>query len=81
MGLFKPRVGSSLQTLTNEPKSESTTTEAATMTADPSGKRLPRYNHNGHLVTRGIHPDGESGRKGKIALSWCPYDEANGGDS
>lgn len=25
---------------------------------------LPRYNHNGHKVTRGIHPDGESGRKG-----------------
>lgn len=26
--------------------------------------RLPRYNHNGHKVTRGIKPDGESGRKG-----------------
>lgn len=25
---------------------------------------LPTYNHNGHLVTRGIKPDGESGRKG-----------------
>src|SRR5271155_4769319 len=25
---------------------------------------LPVYNHNGHLVTRGIHPDGESGRRG-----------------
>lgn len=24
---------------------------------------LPRYNHNGHLVSKGIHPDGESGRK------------------
>ncbi|KAL8717303.1 MAG: hypothetical protein Q9225_005435 [Loekoesia sp. 1 TL-2023] len=24
----------------------------------------PVYNHNGHKVTRGIHPDGESGRKG-----------------
>ncbi|KAL8904412.1 MAG: hypothetical protein Q9207_003275 [Kuettlingeria erythrocarpa] len=24
----------------------------------------PLYNHNGHKVTRGIHPDGESGRKG-----------------
>ncbi|MCJ1319933.1 hypothetical protein MMC15_005269 [Xylographa vitiligo] len=23
---------------------------------------LPRYNHNGHLVQKGIHPDGESGR-------------------
>ncbi|KAI9693038.1 MAG: hypothetical protein M1822_005033 [Bathelium mastoideum] len=25
---------------------------------------LPVYNHNGHRVTRGIHPDGESGRRG-----------------
>ena len=24
----------------------------------------PRFNHNGHKVTKGIHPDGESGRKG-----------------
>lgn len=24
----------------------------------------PQYNHNGHKVTKGIHPDGESGRKG-----------------
>ncbi|KAL8925217.1 MAG: hypothetical protein Q9172_002322 [Xanthocarpia lactea] len=24
----------------------------------------PRLNHNGHKVTRGIHPDGESGRRG-----------------
>ncbi|KAI4214689.1 MAG: hypothetical protein LQ351_002762 [Letrouitia transgressa] len=26
--------------------------------------RLPMYNHNGHKVTRGIKPEGESGRKG-----------------
>ena len=25
---------------------------------------LPKYNHNGHAVTKHIHPDGESGRKG-----------------
>lgn len=25
---------------------------------------LPQYNHNGHLVTKGIHPEGESGRRG-----------------
>jgi hypothetical protein len=25
---------------------------------------LPVFNHNGHKVTKGIHPDGESGRKG-----------------
>lgn len=28
------------------------------------GGILPQYNHNGHLVTKGIHPDGESGRGG-----------------
>ena len=30
--------------------------------AEVSGQRLPRFNHNGHQVSRGIHPDGESGR-------------------
>lgn len=25
---------------------------------------MPGYNHNGHKVTKGIHPDGESGRGG-----------------
>ena len=25
---------------------------------------LPRFNHNGHEVTPGIEPEGESGRKG-----------------
>jgi Ca2+:H+ antiporter len=25
---------------------------------------LPRFNHNGHKVTKGIEPEGESGRKG-----------------
>ena len=25
---------------------------------------MPRFNHNGHKVTKGIHPDGESGRGG-----------------
>lgn len=27
-------------------------------------KRLPQYNHNGHKVTKGIKPEGESGRSG-----------------
>ncbi|KAL2356553.1 Sodium/calcium exchanger protein-domain-containing protein [Cryomyces antarcticus] len=26
--------------------------------------QIPMFNHNGHKVTKGIHPDGESGRKG-----------------
>ncbi|KAF1940429.1 hypothetical protein EJ02DRAFT_379804 [Clathrospora elynae] len=28
------------------------------------GSALPQYNHNGHEVTKGIHPEGESGRRG-----------------
>lgn len=31
---------------------------------DDRGQSLPQYNHNGHAVTKGIHPDGESGRRG-----------------
>lgn len=31
---------------------------------DNHAQALPQYNHNGHEVTKGIHPDGESGRKG-----------------
>ncbi|MCJ1258229.1 hypothetical protein MMC24_006060 [Lignoscripta atroalba] len=27
-------------------------------------RRPPRYNHNGDLVAKGVHPDGESGRRG-----------------
>lgn len=32
--------------------------------AKPSHHRPHVFNHNGHKVTRGIKPDGESGRKG-----------------
>ncbi|KAG9192551.1 hypothetical protein G6011_11285 [Alternaria panax] len=28
------------------------------------GSSLPQYNHNGHRVTPGLHPEGESGRRG-----------------
>ncbi|KAF3033763.1 hypothetical protein E8E12_004492 [Didymella heteroderae] len=31
---------------------------------DSRAGALPQYNHNGHEVTKGIHPDGESGRRG-----------------
>jgi Ca2+:H+ antiporter len=31
---------------------------------DSRAGALPQYNHNGHEVTKGLHPDGESGRKG-----------------
>jgi hypothetical protein len=31
---------------------------------DRRGSSLPQYNHNGHKVTPGLHPEGESGRRG-----------------
>jgi len=46
------------------------TTEKTTRTEPASDRRsrrtstLPQYNHNGHEVTKGMHPDGESGRRG-----------------
>ena len=33
-------------------------------TPSNNGKHLPVYNHNGHKVTKGIKPEGESGRSG-----------------
>ncbi|OAL34043.1 calcium/proton exchanger [Fonsecaea nubica] len=39
------------------------TTDAPSATPVAEGL-LPQYNHNGHLIRRGIHPDGESGRSG-----------------
>lgn len=46
--------------------SEATAVErGGTTRPKPGGKhRLPLFNHNGHRVTTGIHPDGESGRSG-----------------
>ena len=62
---------------TTEPKreSESTVPPHAPAGAVPASNgrsghghhvnlHLPQYNHNGHKVTKGIHPDGESGRRG-----------------
>ncbi len=44
---------------------ELTTPPPAHTTTKANGhSHLPTYNHNGHKVTRGIKPDGESGRKG-----------------
>jgi Ca2+:H+ antiporter len=42
------------------------TTEKVRTNGTDSGRRasLPQYNHNGHKVTKGLHPDGESGRSG-----------------
>lgn len=38
------------------------TTEKTTRRGDRAA--LPQYNHAGHKVTPGLHPDGESGRRG-----------------
>lgn len=42
--------------------------QSSNMNGNTSGKAIlptiERYNHNGHLVTKGIQPEGESGRKG-----------------
>lgn len=38
------------------------TTEKTTRRRE--GAALPQYNHAGHKVTPGLHPDGESGRRG-----------------
>lgn len=44
---------------------ELTSPPAAHTTEGRKGhSHLPTYNHNGHRVTRGIKPEGESGRKG-----------------
>lgn len=52
---------------TTEPKTESRETEEAVTTQPQAGarrrSRQPVYNHNGHLVSRYVQPDGESGRR------------------
>ena len=42
-----------------------------TSTTDTPSQRLPTYNHNGHLVSKGIKPDGESGRSGFHPFHFC----------
>ncbi|EXJ78105.1 Ca2+:H+ antiporter [Capronia epimyces CBS 606.96] len=53
-----------------EPASDSTRNKdigektGVSSASPPSDGVLPQYNHNGDEVTAGIHPDGESGRRG-----------------
>jgi Ca2+:H+ antiporter len=47
--------------ITDSRTAEKTSDSPATASSDDA---LPQYNHNGHRVTTGIHPDGESGRRG-----------------
>ncbi|KAF1998732.1 Ca2+:H+ antiporter [Amniculicola lignicola CBS 123094] len=43
------------------------------------GMHLPRYNHNGHEVTKGIQPEGESGRRGfhPLKFLWICFRSSN----
>lgn len=49
---------------TNEKPRRRSRQHSANGRRDSRGQSLPQYNHNGHEVTKGIHPDGESGRRG-----------------
>lgn len=65
-GLQQRRIGADDQVAHNPEIVNINGTSATNEKPNPEhhGMHLPRFNHNGHKVTRGIHPDGESGRKG-----------------
>ncbi|KAI9702524.1 MAG: hypothetical protein M1836_001004 [Candelina mexicana] len=48
----------------SEPREDYVTEPPHHSTSTKRRSRLPQYNHNGHKVTKHIHPDGESGRRG-----------------
>ncbi|ORX99140.1 hypothetical protein BCR34DRAFT_495567 [Clohesyomyces aquaticus] len=54
----------SSQEYTSEPKIDSTVPPHSSSGHQHHGMHLPRFNHNGHEVTPGIEPEGESGRRG-----------------
>lgn len=69
MGMFNrsnQKFSSSDQTQVEKALTPDQTHATASNPAGPAGDQslLPRLNHNGHVVTRYIHPDGESGRAG-----------------
>jgi Ca2+:H+ antiporter len=48
------------------------TSRHTSATEKPSRRQtLPTYNHNGHRVTKGIKPEGESGRRGFHPVQFC----------
>jgi hypothetical protein len=49
---------------TNEKPRRRSRQHSSTGRRDSRAQSLPQYNHNGDQVTKGIHPDGESGRRG-----------------
>ena len=67
MDLFQRKGADNIHPKTcSEPRESEQDRGSRSETAQVSGPQgvLPAYNHNGHLVTKGIHPDGESGRSG-----------------
>ncbi|KAL2444479.1 Vacuolar cation/proton exchanger 2 [Exophiala dermatitidis] len=61
MGLFNRKAKAPTQTSTTK---KNISEKPGGSSATASDGALPQYNHNGHAVTPGIHPDGESGRRG-----------------
>ena len=62
MGLFRQRPRASQGVLSDE--ETSTQSNGNGSNVQEKGGRVRQVNHNGHEVTPGIHPDGESGRSG-----------------
>ena len=62
MGLFRQRPRASAAALNDE--ENVTPSDSNGNSNQEKASRPRRVNHNGHEVTPGIHPDGESGRKG-----------------
>ncbi|EXJ88484.1 Ca2+:H+ antiporter [Capronia coronata CBS 617.96] len=62
MGLFNRRARApARRPTTNKNMGEKTRGSSG---STPNDGVLPQFNHNGDEITRGIHPDGESGRRG-----------------
>jgi len=68
MGLFnrsKPKANAQVADETAPPATHDATSSSEAEKPAPHHRlTLPTYNHNGHLVTKGIKPEGESGRSG-----------------
>jgi Ca2+:H+ antiporter len=56
--------GSSSREYTSEKTSRTVPPHSSSHDRRDRRQSLPQYNHNGHEVTKGIHPEGESGRRG-----------------
>ena len=67
MGLFNRKAKTTERGANNTAVAEKNSTAPTTNGTSPNPSHdgiLPQYNHNGHEVTKGINPDGESGRRG-----------------